>query len=170
MGLIGHIMGLVFGGNRNVVAETVEVFKENAEKGAVRDADKQAAALAQFAKEFGVLERSNFDRVIDGLNRLPRPMLALGTIGLFVAAMGNPDWFAARMLGVATIPEPLWWLMGAIVSFYFGARYQLKGQDFQAKVVKAVADAQGAGTVTPSASGDYGDNPALLDWQAQLGR
>ena len=26
------------------------------------------------------------------------------------------------MQGLALVPEPLWWLMGAIVSFYFGAR------------------------------------------------
>ena len=24
--------------------------------------------------------------------------------------------------GLALVPEPLWWLLGAIVSFYFGAR------------------------------------------------
>ena len=26
------------------------------------------------------------------------------------------------MQGLALVPEPLWWLLGAIVSFYFGAR------------------------------------------------
>ena len=53
---------------------------------------------------------------------MPRPMLALGTIGLFVFAMIDPEAFAARMVGLNEVPEPLWWLLGAIVSFYFGAR------------------------------------------------
>jgi hypothetical protein len=26
------------------------------------------------------------------------------------------------MVGLAEVPEPLWWLLGAIVGFYFGAR------------------------------------------------
>jgi hypothetical protein len=26
------------------------------------------------------------------------------------------------MVGLNAVPEPLWWLLGAIVAFYFGAR------------------------------------------------
>ena len=74
--------------------------------------------------------------MIDGLNRLPRPLLAFGTLGLFISAMVNPIWFASRMQGIALVPEPLWWLMGAIVSFYFGARSQAKGQEFQRSIAE----------------------------------
>ena len=130
MGLIGQIMLVIFGDRRNAVTETLQVFRENAENGAVRDADAKSAALAQLAAEFARDRKGWFDRFIDGLNRLPRPMLALGTIGLLVSAMAEPVWFAARMAGIATVPEPLWWFMGAIVSFYFGARHQVKGQEF----------------------------------------
>jgi hypothetical protein len=129
--------------------------------------------------------------VIDGLNRLPRPALALGTLGLFVSAMVDPVWFASRMQGVALVPEPLWWLMGAIVSFYFGARHQAKAQDFQRALTGALSrttevtrnlaalralDA-GAGE-TEAGQADTGrdaeatletlapsDNPALDDWR-----
>jgi hypothetical protein len=45
--------------------------------------------------EFALQRTGLFDRVIDGLNRVPRPALALGTLGLFVAAMVDPIWFAA---------------------------------------------------------------------------
>jgi hypothetical protein len=45
--------------------------------------------------------------------------MAFGVLGLFVAAMLNPIWFADRMAGLSLVPEPLWWLMGAIVSFIF---------------------------------------------------
>ncbi|MDX1780092.1 MAG: holin family protein, partial [Thalassovita sp.] len=84
-------------------------------------------------------ERGRFDRLMDAINRLPRPGLALGTLGLFVAAMVDPVWFAARMQGIALVPEPLWWLLGAIVSFYFGARHQAKGQEFQARLSETIA-------------------------------
>ena len=37
---------------------------------------------------------ARFDRFVNGLNRLPRPMLALGTLGLFVYAMAAPRGFS----------------------------------------------------------------------------
>lgn len=141
MGLIGNILGVIFGGGRNAVRETIEVFRPNAEAEAVRDAAREAAALAQFAAEFGIERKGRFDRFIDGLNRLPRPMLAFGVLGLFGAALVDPVWFAARMQGVALVPEPLWWLMGAIVSFYFGARHQTKAQDYQRGLAETLARA-----------------------------
>ncbi|MEM7521730.1 MAG: holin family protein, partial [Pseudomonadota bacterium] len=136
MGLIAQILDSVFGGERNVVRETVEVFRENAEAGAVREADQRSAAMAQFGAEFMVARQGRFDRFMDGLNRLPRPALALGTLGLFVAAMVDPLWFSERMQGIALVPEPLWWLLGVIVSFYFGARHQVKSQQFQRELVR----------------------------------
>ena len=68
-------------------------------------------------------------------------MLALGTLGLFVSAMTDPIWFAQRMQGVALVPEPLWWLMGAIVSFYFGARHQAKAHDLHKSLATTLARA-----------------------------
>ncbi|WP_050528295.1 holin family protein [Pseudorhodobacter aquimaris] len=63
-----------------------------------------------------------FDRMVNGLNRLPRPFLAFGTLGLFVYAMVEPESFGKRMVGLNLVPDPLWWLLGAVVGFYFGAR------------------------------------------------
>ena len=183
MGLIGSIFSVIFGGGRNVVAETAEVFRPNAEASAAREATRYEASLAQFAAEFMHPRRGLFDRFIDGLNRLPRPFLALGTLGLFVAAMVDPVWFSQRMQGVALVPEPLWWLMGAIVSFYFGARHQTKSQEFQnglaatmARVPEVAANierlAQIARVGAPDAPADVGfdDNAALTEWRAQYAR
>ena len=130
MGLIESNFGVVFGGNRNVVRETVEVFRENAETGAVRSAAAQQQAMGQYSEEFRTASSGRFDRFMDGVNRLPRPALALGTLGLFISAMVAPLWFAQRMQGNALVPEPLWWLLGVIVSFYFGARHQVKSPLF----------------------------------------
>ncbi len=135
MGVIEKLFGFVFGGGSNVVRETVEVFRENAEAGAARSAQLQGQAMAQYGQEFAVLRMGWFDRFMDAINRLPRPMLALGTLGLFVSAMVNPLWFSERMQGIALVPEPLWWLLGVIVSFYFGARHQVKAQQFQREIV-----------------------------------
>lgn len=187
MGLIETILGLVFGSGRNVVAETAQVFRENAEAGATREAERRSQALAQFGAEFAPPERGMFDRIMDGVNRLPRPAMALGTLGLFVAAMVDPVWFAARMQGIALVPEPLWWLLGVIVSFYFGAWHQLKGQEFQRAIAASMArvpqvteglaqlkalEAQSPGVADGGPDADLArevvrplDNPALAEWR-----
>ncbi|WP_373356394.1 holin family protein [Pseudoroseicyclus sp. CXY001] len=170
MGLIGNLLAPLVGAGPNVIRETAEVFRVNAENADARASEGRNAALQQFAAEFAHERRGWFDRLIDGLNRLPRPMLAFGCIFLLVSAMAAPEWFAARMGGLAAVPEPLWWLMGAVVSFYFGARYQTSAQNFQRAVVgtlaaagpSAPAPAREAGAAEPDLSGD---NPALTEWR-----
>lgn len=139
MGLIEKGFDALFGDQRNLIRETAGIFVEPADEGAERDAALRNAALDQYRQEFSQARESRFDIFMNGVNRLPRPMLALGTLGLFVSAMVAPLWFAERMQGIALVPEPLWWLMGAIISFYFGARHQVKGQAFQASVVQNLA-------------------------------
>lgn len=95
---------------------------------AVEAMTSAASAVAQLLSRSGEAvtrdpaDLSRYDRFVDGLNRLPRPLLALWTFGLFGYAMLDPEGFARRMEGMAQIPEPLWWLLGAVVSFHFGAR------------------------------------------------
>ncbi len=139
MGLISGLLALLFGSGRNVVRETAEIFRENAEAGAERGLVIQTQAMTQYGAEFEAPRKGGFDRVMDGLNRLPRPAMALGTLGLFAAAMIDPIWFSARMQGIALVPEPLWWLLGVIVSFYFGARHQAKAQDLQREISAVMA-------------------------------
>ena len=117
MGLISALFGALPG-----IRSTAEVFVENKTKRAAMEHAEHIASLNQLGAEFAVARSGWFDRLIDGINRLPRPALALGTLGLFVYAMADPVSFGVRMQGLALVPEPLWWLLGAIVSFYFGAR------------------------------------------------
>jgi len=139
MGLIEGALSLIFGGGRNLVKETAEVFRENAESGATREAGMRGEALNQFGQEFRAEQRGLFDRFMDAVNRLPRPIMVMGVFALFVSAMFDPIWFAERMVGLALVPEPLWWLLGVIVSFYFGARHQIKGQEFQKSIAQTLA-------------------------------
>ena len=138
-GVIGKLLARLFGGGRNVVTETAEVFRENAEASAQRQSDYAQAALAQFGTEFAAARKSRFDCVIDGLNRLPRPLMVAATLALFGSAMFDPVWFAERMQGLVLVPEPLWWLAGTIVAFYFGGRFQVKSQEFRRQVAQSAA-------------------------------
>ncbi|TNC73345.1 3TM-type holin [Rubellimicrobium roseum] len=123
--------------------------------------------------------RAAFDRLVDALNRLPRPLATLGTLALFAAALIAPDWFAARMEALARMPEALWWLVGAVLSLHFGARVQAHAQEFQREILSVAAPvpdpAPSAGTPAVAAPGPDatltldtlvpGPNAALADWR-----
>jgi hypothetical protein len=124
MGVIGTLFGLGKSVDKigGAVERVAEVFIPNRTKMAENNYLQSRASLDQLAAEFSKPPSSLFDSFVSGLNRLPRPVLALGTVGLFAYAMTDPTGFAVRMQGLDTVPDPLWWLLGAIVSFYFGAR------------------------------------------------
>lgn len=124
MGVISNLLG----GASAVTAigtaakDMAEVFTPSATRQMELSAEAQMAALRQFGAEYTDPGLGWFDRIVNGLNRLPRPMLAFGTLGLFIYAMVDPENFGKRMVGLNLVPDPLWWLLGAVVGFYFGAR------------------------------------------------
>lgn len=128
MGLISKGFGVLFGSAARTqalgqtVTQVAEVFRPNATRALELGADAYASAHASHMAEFQFARAGWFDTLVNGLNRLPRPMLAMGTLALFVYAMAEPVGFGTRMQALALVPEPLWWLLGAVVAFYFGAR------------------------------------------------
>jgi Holin of 3TMs, for gene-transfer release len=156
MGMIGKLIG----GPQAVAAlgeaakGVAEVFTPSATRKMELSAEAQMAALQQLGEEYQHPALNWFDRMVNGLNRLPRPMLAFGTIGLFTYAMVDPEAFAQRMVGLNAVPEPLWWLLGAIVAFYFGAR---ETHYFRNKGVSSPIVAPAAATTD--------QNAALEEWR-----
>ena len=66
MGFIERVLGIVFGGGGNVLRDTAEVFRENAEAGAQRGAEMQEQAMTQFGQEFVLKKDGLFDRTSHG--------------------------------------------------------------------------------------------------------
>ncbi len=112
MGLIGKVLGIGKAVDHvgGAVERVAEVFVPNRTKAL-------QSSHEQFASEFSGASRGEFDDFVNGLNRLPRPILALGTVGLFVYAMVDPFAFSTRLQGLDTVPNQLWWGLGAIVSW-----------------------------------------------------
>lgn len=174
MGMIDRIIGM--GGTMTAVGtaagNVAEIFTQNQTRRMELDEEAYARAIAEHGAEFAVQHHSWFDCLVNGLNRLPRPLLTLGTMGLFGYAMVEPAGFSLRMEGLALVPEPLWWLMGAIVSFYFGAReaHYFRGRVWPRTTVKqtSVAAGQGAAVTTEvrGRANGFEDNAALADWAA----
>jgi len=155
MGLIGKLVGApqAVAALGQAAEGLAEVFVPSATRRMELSAEAQMAALRQLGEEYQHPALSWFDRMVNGLNRLPRPLLAFGTLGLFIYAMVDPEAFAKRMVGLNAVPEPLWWLLGAIVAFYFGAR---ETHYFRNRAVVSPFAGQGA-------AGE--GNAALEDWR-----
>lgn len=178
MGMIDRFLGISQGVTALGGAATgmAEVFTANATRKMELNEEAHARAMAQLGQEFASAGPGVFNNFVNGLNRLPRPFLALGTMGLFIYAMIEPVGFSLRMQGLQQVPEPLWWLLGAIVGFYFGAReaYHFRNRAVPPPVSAAAArEAPAAAPVAapaPAAADDYADNAALYDWFAALRR
>ncbi|MRX51271.1 hypothetical protein GI374_12605 [Paracoccus sp. S-4012] len=180
MGMIDRLLGLgpTATAVGNAATSVAEVFRENATRRMELDEEAYARAMAEHGAEFQMPRAGWFDGFVNGLNRLPRPMLTVGTLSLFGYAMADPGGFSMRMEGLALVPEPLWWLMGAIVSFYFGAReaHYFRHRVWpQATVRQTSVTADEAGAVATSVearlpavpTGIFDDNPALAEWASE---
>ncbi|WBU60859.1 holin family protein [Paracoccus albus] len=173
MGMIERFIGI--GGTARTVSDAAvnvtDAFRENATRRMELDEAGYHHAMTQFSAEFSAQRCGWFDSLINGINRLPRPLMTFGTIGLFAYAMTEPAGFARRMSGLQAVPEPLWWLLGAIVSFYFGAReaHYFRGRGARLKRADSVPFLRRkAGPVSAHAAKAgqiaFPDNAALQDW------
>ncbi|PIB24830.1 methionine synthase I [Amylibacter kogurei] len=169
MGLIGKILGVGKAVERvGRTAERVsEVFVPNKTEKQKQEYQQYRASLDQYAQEFTLAPMGLFNSFVNGLNRLPRPMLAFGTMGLFVFAMINPAAFSLRMVGLNQVPEPLWWLLGAIVSFYFGAREMHHFRSNTIKIPQNLAPMASFLPMIQDGALDPDYNAALEDWRKQ---
>ena len=170
MGLIQRLLGIsdAAQGVGSAVETVAEVFTVNKTKAELAARAQTMASLGQFGKEFATSNTGWFNSFINGINRLPRPIMALGTVGLFVFSMANPADFAIRMQGLAYVPDPLWWLLGAVVSFYFGARELHYARDVRVPLIApttqiAVNDPNRPKVLSVS-NEDYPENAALSEW------
>lgn len=171
MGIMANIFGLGNSAGQigGAVERVAEVFVPNRTKEMAQQHAEYTAALGQFESEFQQPISGIFNSFVNGLNRLPRPVLALGTVALFVYAMFDPAGFTIRMQGLGHVPEPLWWLLGAVVSFYFGARemHYLR-YDRRAMWAPSVSRRAAGESGRPLEMAEFGTGVSPLDGNAAL--
>lgn len=185
---------LLFGGGVTQIANGVKavagVFSPNAEASDKRDASYNTAALAQYAAEFHARQnRTWFDSLVDGLNRLVRPVTTIGVLCVIPATIIYPEQTSVAFAALALLPAGYWAIVGVIVSFYYGGRMQIKSQEFEKSITNAVARApqviknieklrdhlspgeakDGSTDVALEISGKLpvDNNPAINDWQTK---
>jgi hypothetical protein len=98
MGLIGRLfVGGAPGAVGAAVTGVAEAVIGNRAARELSDHAALSSALDQYSSEFRGRGHGWFHGLVDGLNRLPRPTMVLGTLGLFVYAIDprDPDYNAA---------------------------------------------------------------------------
>lgn len=79
------------------------------------------AIHSQHANEFGH-SKTWWDSLIDGINRLPRPAMTFGIIYIFYYCINDPEGFKTAMNALREMPKEGWYLMGIIMTFWFGSK------------------------------------------------
>ena len=103
MGLISWVLG---GGAKQAAAavgQVAGVFKPNAEASETRGHAYDRAALAQYTAEFAHPRRGWFDGLVDGLNRLVRPAITFGILGILPAVVIWPEGAAIAFAALALL-------------------------------------------------------------------
>lgn len=135
------IVSLLSGGLLGGVKDIVTAVGGNQQERDQQAAADQAALRQQFAAEFTSAERKGrWNSFVDGMNRLVRPLFTFGTVSLFGWCVVSPLDFATAMTSLGLVPEPLWMIMGVIVTFWFGDKTLSgwKATSVSAKSVQAV--------------------------------
>tara|TARA_R110002072_G_scaffold273239_3_gene433950 strand:- start:2073 stop:2579 length:507 start_codon:yes stop_codon:yes gene_type:complete len=122
--MIKAITDLLGGGLLKGVEGIAKTFFGSKEQRDTAAHQEQMTVMQAFAAEFNPRDnRTWWDSFVDGLNRLPRPCMTFGVVGLFVYAVMDPIGFNRSMVALQSVPEYLWALFGTIIVFWFGGKF-----------------------------------------------
>ena len=117
--LISGGLGSILGGANNL-AKTV--FGDQAAKEAAIHKEQMELQKGYQAEFLAPEKHGWFNQLVDGANRLVRPLFTYGIVALFVWACVDPVQFTMTVQALGVIPELLWYIMMTIIGFWFGGR------------------------------------------------
>ncbi|MCP4158858.1 MAG: hypothetical protein GY760_02185 [Deltaproteobacteria bacterium] len=92
-----------------------------------------------FSSEFHSRNRRTlWDSFWDGINRMPRPLFVVLIVAYFILSYVNPEEFQILNLGLSTVPEKMWYVLSAIIGFYFCARELHKIREKKGMVIDSL--------------------------------
>lgn len=110
------------------VGSVAKIFVGDKSKRDEYSSNENIAGLNQFASEFNQREnRTWWDSLVDGINRLMRPSAFFTFIGMFWLAVYDPTYFALIVVSLKQIPELFWYTLLAMIGFLFPSRIIEKG-------------------------------------------
>ena len=125
MSIIGSLLGGGISGAVDSVTKLAQVFVPNKTERESNIHDEQMSVEDTLAAEASAQQRESrttWDSFIDGLNRLPRPIIALGVLAVFVWCPLDPVAFSKAMTAYQLVPEWLALLFAQVIALFFGGR------------------------------------------------
>ena len=153
------ILTKIFAGGASAVIDSVggivkAVAGDKSAKEENTHSEQEAASdqwAAESAAQGSMENRTWWDSLVDGLNRLMRPIGFFGTVALFSWAGYDSVEFSATMLAFQLVPEWLALIAGQIILLTYGGRmldkWSMKGPSVSqaASVLKAQAEIRALG-------------------------
>jgi hypothetical protein len=129
---LGRIFGAVTGvGTSSVIGEATNAYSAVFGNKAYRELGSHMETMSvheQHASEFQYRGRRTwFDSLIDGINRLVRPLFTLAAFYVvFIWPYFAPTTFLIYSESISLVPQAMWMILGVIVTFWFGSRALFK--------------------------------------------
>jgi hypothetical protein len=121
--MFGKVASFLGGGIIKGVNDLGKTFLGSKAERDAASSREQMAVMQSHGAEFNYREnRTWWDSLIDGINRLPRPILTFGTIALFIWAVVDPVEFVVSMQALTVVPQMLWAIFLTIIGFWFGGK------------------------------------------------
>ena len=142
---IAKLLG--FGGVNKVISgvtNLVQGFTGSQKERDTQSHKEHTGLMSAYANE--LLPRDNrtwWDSLIDGINRLVRPIFSFGVLYIFYFCIDDPAGFSVTMQALVLMPVHGWALLGTIIVFWFGGRFinkELIGKRIKPLDPKAVAE------------------------------
>lgn len=151
------------------------------------EADQNKGTTAEFAAEFVNAPTNWWDSLVNGLNRLPRPIMVFSVLGLLAWCPIDPEGFTRTMGAYALVPMWLASAVGLIIAFYFGTRHREQMAKLggpSAEQIAAYAEIKKLTAQPPASPAPMPDsefkaamaspapmsNAAILEWNRRQGR
>lgn len=122
-GFLGRLLAGGLSATAQGVARGIATFTGDKVQRESNTHDEQMAVFAQMAAEYSARQnRTWWDSFVDGLNRLPRPLMALSALGVLAWAPMDPISFSAAMQAYSLVPEWLALVLAQIILLFAGGR------------------------------------------------
>lgn len=110
--------------------------------------EQEMSVQDSYQAEFMAPEKKHwFNILVDGLNRLVRPLFTYSIVAMFIWAAVDPVEFTYYIQAIAIVPADMWIIIGTIILFWFGGRliekgtFSGKGMKIDPVAAKTVIDA-----------------------------
>ena len=100
--------------------------------------DETVQMMKAYANEMGKENKNWWDSFIDGIVRLPRPIIAYIVITLFIVCLVSPEYAKKVATAFSGLPGYLYGILGTVIAFYFGGR--ILNNKYQANRPKMTAE------------------------------